>query len=46
MTHLFPSTLPVGAPELMRVSDFRRYLQEQQALIEQQLTGYDGPSLS
>ena len=34
MTQLFPSTLPVGASELMRVSDFRRYLQEQQALID------------
>ncbi len=28
---MFPSTLPVGAPELMRISDFRRYLQQHQA---------------
>lgn len=28
---MFPSTLPVGAPELMRISDFRRYLHQQQA---------------
>lgn len=27
---MFHSTLPIGAPELMRVSDFRRYLQESQ----------------
>jgi hypothetical protein len=27
---MFPSTLPVGAPELMRISDFRRYLRQQQ----------------
>jgi hypothetical protein len=26
---MFPSTLPAGAPELMRISDFRRYLQQQ-----------------
>jgi len=26
---MFPSTLPAGAPELMRVSDFRRYLRQQ-----------------
>ena len=31
---MFPSTLPVGAPELMRVSDFRRYLQQQQDLLD------------
>lgn len=34
MANLFPSTLPAGAPELSRVSDFRRYLHEQQALLE------------
>jgi hypothetical protein len=28
---MFHSTLPVGASELMRVSDFRRYLRQQQA---------------
>ncbi len=28
---MFPSTLPVGAPDLMRISDFRRYLLQQQA---------------
>ncbi len=27
---MFASTLPTGAPELMRVSDFRRYLRQQQ----------------
>lgn len=27
---MFPSTLPAGAPELMRISDFRRYLQQSQ----------------
>jgi hypothetical protein len=27
---MFPSTLPVGAPELMRISDFRRYLRQQE----------------
>ena len=28
---MFASTLPVGAPELMRISDFRRYLHQQHA---------------
>ncbi len=28
---MFPSTLPVGSPDLMRISDFRRYLRQQQA---------------
>lgn len=27
---MFASTLPAGAPELMRISDFRRYLQQSQ----------------
>lgn len=27
---MFPSTLPIGSPELMRISDFRRYLRQQQ----------------
>lgn len=27
---MFHSTLPIGAPELMRISDFRRYLHQQQ----------------
>lgn len=27
---MFPSTQPAGAPELMRISDFRRYLQQSQ----------------
>ncbi|RVT51671.1 hypothetical protein [Rubrivivax albus] len=31
---MFPSTLPVGAPELMRISDFRRYLRQQQQMLE------------
>jgi hypothetical protein len=34
VAHLFPSPLPAGAPELSRVSDFRRYLHEQQAMLE------------
>jgi hypothetical protein len=28
---MFPSTLPVGAPDLTRVSDFQRYLQQTQS---------------
>lgn len=27
---MFPSTLPAGTPELMRISDFRRYLRQHQ----------------
>jgi hypothetical protein len=29
---MFPSTLPVGTPDLMRISDFRRYLHQQQVV--------------